>query len=141
MKPESKEQDSPGARFQLARDAAVLQVKLVADGLRDAALIPVSFIAAIIGLIRGGDDADREFRQVIRLGKRSERWINLFGHHRSLVPDHPAGSLDSLIDKVEEVVRDQYRKGTATSEAKAAIVKALEDLQQASGNKDESVEK
>jgi len=118
---------SPGPRFRLARDAAVLQVKLLADGLRDAALIPLSLIGAGIGLIRGGEDADREFRRIIKLGLRSERWINLFGNHRPLARTHPAGSLDTLIDKVESVVREQYRKGSTTSEAKAAIQKALEE--------------
>lgn len=122
----------------------MLQLKLVADGLRDAMLIPVSLVAAVIGLIRGGEDAEREFHRVIKLGRRSERWINLFGHHRPLTRTHPAGSIDTLVDKVEDVVREQYRKGRASSEARAAIEEALEDLQRASESKDEeddSVEK
>lgn len=144
MNQTKQESPAPGPRAQLARKAAILQLKLLADGFRDAILIPVSLIAAVIGLVRGGNDAEREFLQVIKLGRRSERWINLFGHHRPIVRTHVAGSLDSLVEKVEEVVREQVRKGTADSEAKAAIVKALEDLQRKSGreeDQDESVEK
>lgn len=133
---EPVQQGEPGPRAGLARRAVVLQLKLVADGLRDAALIPVSLVAAAIGLIRGGDNADEEFNAVLKLGRRSERWINLFGHHRPLARTHPAGSLDAVFDKVEDVVREQYRKGTASQEAKTAITEALEDLQRESRRRD-----
>ena len=82
----------------LAREAAVLQIKLVVDGFRDALLIPISLVAAIIGIFRGGEDADREFREVLKLGRRTERWINLFGYHRPYSKSHPAGSMDRLIN-------------------------------------------
>ena len=84
MNPETR---SP--RAKLIREAAVLQIKLLADGFRDAVLIPVSLFAALIGLLRGGDEPDREYRRVIKLGRRSERWINLFGHQRPLGKSSP----------------------------------------------------
>lgn len=130
MNQQSNPEESP--RIRLVRRAAVLQLKLLADGFRDAALIPVSLIAALAGFVRGGHDAQREFEQVIRLGRRSERWINLFGHHRPLHRSHPAGSIDALIDRVERVVREQVRQGMATHEAGAAIEEALEEIHQAS---------
>ena len=126
MNKESQSPGRPSSRVVLARETAILQIKLIADGFRDAALIPISLIAALIGLIRGGDDADREFREVVKLGRRSERWINLFGYHRPFSRTHPAGSMDTLINKVEDVVREQYQKGRATREAKTAIENALE---------------
>jgi hypothetical protein len=107
-------------RTELAREAAVFQLKLLADGLRDAVLIPISLVAALIGLIRGGDDADREYRRVIKLGKRSERWINLFGQQRPLAGSHPAGSIDKVLEQVEAVVADQYQKGRSEREARLA---------------------
>jgi hypothetical protein len=112
-------------RAELLRQAAVLQFKLVVDGIRDALLIPLSLVAAMIGLARGGDNADEEFRRVIKLGRRSERWINLWGHQAPLRRNHPVGSLDTLLDRVEEVVMDQYRKGRSEEEARAAINKVL----------------
>lgn len=105
------------SRADLFRDAAVLQLKLLADGLRDALLIPLSLVAALIGLARGGPDCDREFRRVIKLGLRSERWINLFGHHKPLGRSGPAGSMDSIIEQVESTVLDQYRRGRKAAEA------------------------
>lgn len=121
--------ESHSPRIELMREAAVLQLKLLADGLRDAALIPVSLLAALVGLVRGGEEPDREYRQVIKLGRRSERWINLFGHQRPLGKSHPAGSLDTVLKQVEDVVMDQYRKGKTSAEARTAIRAVLEEAQ------------
>jgi len=88
----------------------VLQIKLIADGFRDAILIPVSLFAALVGVLRGGDEADREFRRVIKLGRRSERWINLFGQQRPLGKPHPADSIDTVLGQVESALVTQYKK-------------------------------
>jgi len=112
-------------RIALIRETAILQLKLIADGFRDALLIPVSLFAALIGLLRGGEDCDREYRRVIKLGRRSERWINLFGHQQPLGLSHPAGSMDKILNQVEAVVMDQYRKGRSTTETRAAVSKAM----------------
>ncbi|MGK2924025.1 MAG: hypothetical protein ACSLE2_00235 [Lysobacterales bacterium] len=107
-------------RAELVRDAAIFQVKLLADGLRDALLIPLSVIAAMIGLLRGGEDCDREFRRVFKLGRRSERWINLFGHQQPLGRPGPAGSMDSILHQVESTVVEQYRRGRKAGSAETS---------------------
>ena len=111
MNPETR---SP--RAKLIREAAVLQVKLLVDGFRDAILIPVSLFAALIGLLRGGEDADREYRRVIKLGRRSERWINLFGHQRALGKTNPIGSMDTVLGQMESAVMEHYKKERAGKE-------------------------
>jgi hypothetical protein len=121
-------ESSPDYRARLLRDVLVLQLKLLLDGIRDAALIPISLVAAILGLLRGGADADLEFRRVIKLGRRSERWINLFGHEAPLGRARPGGSLDQLLDRVEDVVMEQYSKGGNTEDARAAIKAAADDF-------------
>ena len=141
MSDESKADSQPDSRMALAREAAVLQIKLIVDGIRDAVLIPISLGAALIGIVRGGEDADREFREVIRLGRRTERWIDLFGYRSAHAQKHPAGSMDKLINTVEDVLREQYEKGRATKEAKDAIEDALEDLHDSVDGKDDSVKK
>ena len=120
----NKPEESP--RVRLIRDSATLQLKLVADGLRDALLIPVSLIATLIGLLRGGADCDLEFRRVIKLGRRSERWINLFGHQRPLGFGNPAGSMDRVLEQVEAIVVDQYRKGKSAAEARDKVRSVIE---------------
>ena len=118
-------QQSP--RIRLIRESATLQLKLVADGFRDALLIPVSLIATLIGLLRGGEDCDLEYRRVIKLGRRTERWINLFGHQPPLGTEHPAGSMDIILSQVEAIVLDQYKKGKSASETRSAVRKAMRD--------------
>ena len=109
---DSVNHESRSPRGKLIREAAVLQIKLIADGFRDAVLIPVSLFAALIGLLRGGEEADREFRRVIKLGRRSERWINLFGQQRPLGRPHPADSIDTVLGQVESTLVKQYKRKT-----------------------------
>jgi len=98
-------------KIQLIREAATFQLKLLADGIRDAILIPVSMVAAIVGFLRGGDEPDREFKRVLELGRRSERWINLFGQHDPLEVENPIGTIDKVLEQAEAVVVEQYKKG------------------------------
>jgi hypothetical protein len=107
-------------RAELVRDAATFQIKLLADGLRDALLIPLSLVAALLGLLRGGEDCDREFGRVIKLGRRSERWINLFGHQRPLGRAGAAGSMDSILHQVETIAVEQYRRSRKADGAKGS---------------------
>ena len=108
------------ARANLFRKTLILQIKLVVDGIRDAILIPVSLGAALLGLIRGGSDMDHELNIVLDYGRQSERWINLFGNHP------PTGSLDTLLQQVESVITEQYKKGRSVEEAKAAVKAAMD---------------
>lgn len=121
-------EQSTHPKWALAREAATFQFKLVLDGLRDAALIPVSFFAALAGLFSSGRRPDRHYRKVIDWGRQSERWIDLFGSHEPL-DSGVGGSLDSLIDTVERVVTEEYRKGNTTAAARDAVEKALQRLE------------
>ncbi len=109
---------SRNPRIELIRKAAIFQLKLLADGLRDALLIPVSLIAALVGLLRGGDDPELEFRRVLKIGRRTERWINLFGHEKPLGRSVTTGSMDAILEQVESAVIEQYRKGKQAEEQK-----------------------
>ena len=123
-------------RGKLIRETAVLQLKLLADGIRDAILIPLSLVAALLGLVEGGTNCDEKFRRVVKLGRRSERWINLFGDQPPLGVSHPAGSMDSILNQVESVVMEQYRKGRSAAETRAAVRDAMKDDGQNPAGKD-----
>lgn len=120
-------EDTQSPRIQLIRDSAVLQAKLLVDGFRDALLIPVALVATLIGVLRGGEDCQREFRAVIGLGRRSERWIDLFGTQQPLNDTSKAGSMDSILSQVESIVVEQYRKGRNVSEAREAVRQAMKE--------------
>lgn len=113
-------------RGRLFRNAVVFQLKLMTDGFRDLVLIPVSFFAAIIGLLRGGDEPEREFNQVIDIGRQSEQWINLFGNHEVPESSKMGASIDVVFSKVEEVLKQQYKADGTSKSAQAEIEEALQ---------------
>ena len=113
-------------RSALIRETVVFQLKLMADGLRDLVLLPVSLIATIIGLLRGGDEPEREFNQVIDFGRGTEQWINLFGNHAVSDNSHAVASIDALFTKVEETLKQQYQAAGTSKSAQAEIDEALQ---------------
>jgi hypothetical protein len=121
------------SRWELVRDALVFQAKLFVDGVRDAAMIPLSIIAVVMDVLGIGKRAGRNFYDVILFGLQTERWINLFSAADRLLPetteDRSAAGLDALVEKLEEMVVDEYRRGGITTSAKDAVDRALDNLQ------------
>jgi hypothetical protein len=116
-------------RSALVRDAVIFQLKLMADGFRDLVLLPVSMIAAVVGLLRGGDEPEREFNHVLEAGRRSKQWINLFGQHETRQDATAVASIDALFDRLEKTVKEQYRARGTSAHAQAEIDAALQALQ------------
>jgi hypothetical protein len=141
---EEREDPSPrSARMDLVRDVAVLQVKLIVDGLRDLFLLPASLVAGLISLLRHEDGRPGpEFYQLLRFGKLTERRINLFGVYSSR--SNRAGdrdragdmNIDDLVSRMESYVVDEHRRGQLSAQAKAKIDQALDAIQ-GKGNKPE----
>jgi hypothetical protein len=133
----------PVPRGELVRDIALLQFKLVVDGLRDFILVPVSMIAGMISLFRAGDPAGDEFYRLLHLGRRSERWINLFGAaDRMPLPDHepdhfPDADIDSLMGKLEKIVVDDYHEGGMSRQARNRLHELLTALRRQRGRRKE----
>ena len=128
--------DSRPDHWTLIRDAAVLQGKLLFDGLRDIILMPASLIAAIVSLARTENGKPGpEFYTLIDVGRQSERWINLFGAMQNAPPDIARdkhfgdADIDAIVSRVETFVIDEYKKGGITAQAKERIDKALEAMQ------------
>ena len=89
----------------LAKDVFLLQVKLLLDAGRDLILSPVTLAAALLDFALSGRQTPRYFRMVLRLGERSDDWIDLWSGARD--PQSPQReNVDALLARVEEVVRD-----------------------------------
>ncbi|MDH3441136.1 MAG: hypothetical protein OEM63_10310 [Gammaproteobacteria bacterium] len=121
-------------RWTLTRDIGVLQVKLIVDGLRDFILVPVSIVVGIYSLMQKGRPGDNEFYNLLRVGRRSERWINLFGAaDRVRAPEtervnFPQDDIDSLVKKLEDFVVDEYQSGGVTKQAKDHLDQMLSSI-------------
>ena len=131
--PENNESHPP--LWTLIRDIAVLQVKLVVDGLRDLILVPASLIAGIISLSKTKDGAPgTEFYKLVGIGKQSERWINLFGAYKNAPPEVTEenhfgdADIDDIVSRVESFVVDEYKRGGVTAQARDRMNKAMDAM-------------
>lgn len=122
-------ESNPSKRATLVRNTIVFQLKLMADGFRDLVLLPVSLIASLIGLLRGGAEPEREFNQVLQIGRETEEWINLFGNHEMPENSTAIASIDALFTKVEETLKQQYKATGTSASAQAEIDQALQAVQ------------
>jgi len=95
-------------RLELMKDIISLQFKLVIDGLRDFILIPVSLVIGFISLVKLGEYPGSGFYDMLRVGKKTERWINLFSAaNKNLPPEIKAEisdleDIDTLLERVEK---------------------------------------
>jgi hypothetical protein len=129
------ENGQPTPTWTLVRDIAVLQVKLVVDGLRDLLLVPLSLVAGIISLVRRDNGRPGpEFYSLVSLGRQSERWINLFGALRNAPPEVMDKELfgnadfDDIVSRVESFVVDEYQRGGVTAKGRDRINEAMERM-------------
>ena len=123
-------------RWTLIRDVAVLQVKLVVDGMRDFILVPVSLVAGLISLIRGETGPESPFYELLRFGKKSEHWINLFSaasHVHGTAEDDErfrGDDIDELVSKAESFVVDEYRRGGLTAQSREKLGRVFKAIHQ-----------
>ena len=131
----SKDEHQHSPQWNLFRDLAVLQVKLIVDGFRDLVLLPASIVAALLSFSRTKDGIPGpQFYDLLSVGKQSEHWINLFGALRN-APDgvkQPGESgdvdMDAIFTKVETFVVAEYKRGGVTAQAKSRIDEALKKM-------------
>ena len=129
-------------RWTLIRDILVLQLKLIVDGLRDFILVPISLVVGIISLLKAGNATGSEFYELLRTGRRSERWINLFGAAERVygpsIEDErfAAEDIDKMVSRVESFVVDEYREGGVTRQAKEQLDRALDSLHKLASGKE-----
>jgi len=96
-------------RWPLIRAVLLLQLKLLLNTARDLVLIPLALAAALADLIQLKRHPPQYFRTVLRLGERSDHWIDVwYSNHDAQA--QPRENVDALLERVEEVVRD-HEKG------------------------------
>jgi hypothetical protein len=109
------------SRLQLIWDVVMFQFKLLCDAVRDVLLSPLSIIAAVLGLLVGGDDPHRYLRRLLRLGRRSDMWINLFGQYRR-------GTSDQMVDGLRERVFTEATSNPWLHRAGSRLNQKLDDV-------------
>jgi len=118
-------------RFPVLRDVIVFQVKLLVDGMRDVLLSPASIIAAFIDLLVPGDDGGKRFYSIVYFGRRTERWINLFGMADKHDPEAAPAGIDVLLAELEGLARDPARREEVRARAQAVVERLRSSAQPA----------
>lgn len=90
--------------FALARDVIGFQLKLLLDTARDLITSPIALVAAALDFLLMRQQSPRYFRGVLRVGKRSEEWIDLWAsaYEDRAQPE----TVDAVINSVEALLRD-----------------------------------
>lgn len=97
----------PPISFALSlRRLVVFQIKLAIDALRDFALSPISILAFIVDALRRPAMEDSLYLRVMRLGRRSDRVINLFDEYS----DGEHYTVDETLSEVEQTLQRGVRK-------------------------------
>ncbi len=102
------------------RRLLVFQLKLAVDALRDILLSPVSIICTIIDFIEKKHGPESHFEKLMAFGRSTERKINLFEQHEKNI-----STIDSVVDRVEDVIVDEYQNKNISKKTMAAIQQAL----------------
>ncbi|HMM66694.1 MAG TPA: hypothetical protein PKC03_07100 [Dokdonella sp.] len=97
--------DTAPTRSSLARDVLLLQFKLLLDALRDLALSPLTLAAAALDFLLAGRQPPRYFHAVLKLGERSDEWIDLWAAARGARATDRE-NVDAMLARIEEVISD-----------------------------------
>ncbi|MGJ8663955.1 MAG: hypothetical protein ACSHWU_09900 [Marinicella sp.] len=114
------------SRTEVVRDTIVLQLKLIVDGLRDLALMPLCFFAALIGLIIHREKPGRYLYRILSYGRFSEKWIGLFddASKDKMAPiTYEGKNFDEMIQKTQTAFESKY----IDPDKKDLLVKKLND--------------
>jgi hypothetical protein len=110
---------------RLIKEVVLLQLKVLIGAARDLVFGPLAIVAALVDLLFLRQNEPRYFNAVLRLGERSDRWIDVWSGGRD-VESPKRENVDALIARVEEVVRDPQ-----TGARRARVLKRWAERQMA----------
>lgn len=96
---ESKAQVTTG---QALKHLVFFQLKLGADAMRDFLLSPVSILVFFVDVIRRPTLEESYYLRLMMIGRRSDRYINLFDEHK----DKGHYTMDEAIETVGRMASD-----------------------------------
>jgi len=117
------------SHWQVFRDLVFFQFKLLLDGVRDLVLSPISIAAVVLGFILHPATPGRYFNQLLGLGHKSDKWINLFGSVEG-VPREGQGDedqrfTDDYLRRLEGLIQSEYEKGGLLKDVKERVDRLL----------------
>lgn len=142
---------APPSRWRFLRDVLVFQLKLMLGNLQNFVLVPLSLCAAAIDLVfkHGAEREGRLFYEVLALGRATDEAIDVYspigGYHATGGKGRTGAmkdefTVDAVLARVEGVILREYEKGATTARIKAAVDRAIDELQARGGGRRERVD-
>ncbi|MEI9994529.1 MAG: hypothetical protein WDM91_08040 [Rhizomicrobium sp.] len=127
-------QRDPDARWRFLRDVAVFELKLALNNLHNFFQIPLTLAVAAFDLVAGGKTEGERFYKLVEMGRTIDDSIDIYSivehRERSLNKDY---TVDTVIVRLEDVIKREYEKGGTAASVKQALDKAIDGLQATAG--------
>lgn len=123
-------------RLPLIRHAIVFQLKLGLDALRDILMSPISIILVVTDIILANNSQRSYFLKLMKLGRKSDHWINLFGVNLPTAEtvntiDTADSNVDDWFLKIEDVIKEQQVDGKLSQLGKEKLQRYFGRMNQA----------
>lgn len=113
MSKRQKEEPRPLSTGRALRHLLVFQLKLALDALRDLALSPLSIGVFVLDAIRQPALDDSLYVKLMKLGRRSDRLINLFDEYS----DVGHFTVDHAVTEVEQALAARREESASARDA------------------------
>jgi hypothetical protein len=122
--------ESRDPRWQFLRDVVVFEAKLALNNLHNFFQIPLTLAVAVFDVIVRGKTEGERFYKLVEVGRTIDDAIDIYSivehRERSLNRDY---TVDAVIGKLESVIKREYEKGGTAASVKAALDKAIDQMQ------------
>jgi hypothetical protein len=125
------------ARWRFLRDVAVFEFKLALNNFHNFLQIPLTFGVAVFDLFftaKNKEEGSR-FYKLVEYGRTIDDAIDIYSivEHRER-PMNKEYTVDALVSKLEGVIVKEYEKGGTAASVKAAVDRALDQMQTKGGH-------
>jgi hypothetical protein len=129
------------ARWQFLRDVAVFELKLALNNLHNFFQIPLTLGVAVIDVVFKRKTEGERFYKLVEFGRTIDDSIGIYSiidhRERSMNSDY---TVDAVLSRVEGVIKREFEKGGTAASVKAAVDRAMDEMQARTGPAGEKVE-
>ncbi|HWD29780.1 MAG TPA: hypothetical protein VG387_21590 [Rhizomicrobium sp.] len=118
------------ARWRFLRDVVVFEAKLALNNLHNFFQIPLTLAVAVFDVVIKGKTEGERFYKLVEVGRTIDDAIDIYSivAHRER-PMNTDYTVDAVIAKMEGVIKREYEKGGTAASVKAAVDKAIDQMQ------------
>jgi hypothetical protein len=119
----------PHPRWRIVKDLVVLQLKLFIGNVHNLLLMPVCLFAAAIDILFKNRRDEALLYKTLAWARHFEERIGLYNALHGDPHNPPEKySIDALVARVENAIKQDYERGGTTATMKAAADKALDRM-------------